>query len=106
MGADDILRAKHMLAQGGLRLIALTSLAEQPRRLRDHHAVRGENGRLVQPKPRHRLYPMPTCLEEAGYVMASVEGDKKLYPSSQSGRSPLPIRRSFVHCRDRGVNVI
>src|SRR5260221_202609 len=31
MGADDILRAKRILAQGDLRLIALALIAEQPR---------------------------------------------------------------------------
>jgi DNA-binding PadR family transcriptional regulator len=96
MGADDILRAKRMLAQGDLRLIALTLIAEQPRHGYEIIKLFEEKtGDWYSPSP-GIVYPTLTYLEEAGYVTASAEGSKKLYTITDEGRAYLDANRDVV----------
>jgi DNA-binding PadR family transcriptional regulator len=96
MGADDILRAKRMLAQGDLRLIALTLIAEQPRHGYEIIKLFEEKtGDWYSPSP-GIVYPTLTYLEEAGYVTASAEGSKKLYTITGEGRAYLDDNRDVV----------
>jgi DNA-binding PadR family transcriptional regulator len=96
MGADDILRAKRMLAQGDLRLIALALIAEQPRHGYEIIKLFEEKtGDWYSPSP-GIVYPTLTYLEEAGYVTAAVEGSKKLYTITDEGRAYLEANREVV----------
>jgi DNA-binding PadR family transcriptional regulator len=96
MGADDILRAKRILAQGDLRLIALTLIAQQPRHGYEIIKLFEEKtGDWYSPSP-GIVYPTLTYLEEAGYVTASAEGSKKLYTITDEGRAYLKDNRDVV----------
>src|SRR5215469_3990277 len=95
MNPDDM-RAGRMLAQGDLRLIALSFIAEEPR-----HGY--EIIKLVEEKTRDWyspspgiVYPTLTYLEEAGYVTAAAEGAKKLYAITGEGRAYLGANRDVV----------
>jgi DNA-binding PadR family transcriptional regulator len=96
MGADDILRAKRILAQGDLRLIALALIAEQPRHGYEIIKLFEEKtGDWYSPSP-GIVYPTLTYLEEAGHVTASTEGSKKLYTITDEGRAYLEANRDVV----------
>lgn len=96
MGADDMLRARRMLAQGDLRLIALALIAEQPRHGYEIIKLFEEKtGDWYSPSP-GVVYPTLTYLEEAGYVTAAVEGSKKLYTITGEGRAYLAANREVV----------
>ncbi len=96
MGADDILRAKRILAQGDLRLIALALIAEQPRHGYEIIKLFEEKtGDWYSPSP-GIVYPTLTYLEEAGHVTASAEGSKKLYTITDEGRAWLEANRDVV----------
>jgi len=96
MGADDILRAKRILAQGDLRLIALALIAEQPRHGYEIIKLFEEKtGDWYSPSP-GIVYPTLTYLEEAGHVTASAEGSKKLYTITDEGRAYLEDNRDVV----------
>jgi DNA-binding PadR family transcriptional regulator len=96
MGADDILRAKRILAQGDLRLIALALIAEQPRHGYEIIKLFEEKtGDWYSPSP-GIVYPTLTYLEEAGHVTASTEGSKKLYTITDEGRAWLEANRDVV----------
>jgi len=96
MGADDILRAKRILAQGDLRLIALALIAEQPRHGYEIIKLFEEKtGDWYSPSP-GIVYPTLTYLEEAGHVTASAEGSKKLYAITDEGRAWLEANRDVV----------
>jgi DNA-binding PadR family transcriptional regulator len=96
MGADDILRAKRIMAQGDLRLIALALIAEQPRHGYEIIKLFEEKtGDWYSPSP-GIVYPTLTCLEEAGHVTASAEGSKKLYTITDEGRAYLEANRDVV----------
>ncbi len=90
------MRARRMLAQGDLRLVALSLIAEAPR-----HGY--ENIKLVQEKTADWyspspgiIYPTLTFLEEAGYVTGSTEGSKKLYTITEEGRAYLKSNRDVA----------
>lgn len=96
MGADDMFRAKRILAQGDLRLIALALIAEQPRHGYEIIKLFEEKtGDWYSPSP-GIVYPTLTYLEEAGYVTASAEGSKKLYTITEEGRAYLKANRDIV----------
>ncbi len=96
MGVDDILRAKRILAQGDLRLIALALIAEQPRHGYEIIKLFEEKtGDWYSPSP-GIVYPTLTYLEEAGHVTASAEGSKKLYTITDEGRAWLEANRDVV----------
>jgi DNA-binding PadR family transcriptional regulator len=95
MGADDM-RAGRMLAQGDLRLIALSFIAQEPRHGYEIiKLVEEKTADWYSPSP-GIVYPTLTYLEEAGYVTASTEGSKKLYAITAEGRAHLDSNRDVV----------
>src|SRR5271168_2310897 len=95
MGPDDI-RAGRMLAQGDLRLIALSFIAEAPRHGYEIiKLVEEKTGDWYSPSP-GIVYPTLTYLEEAGYVTAATEGSKKLYTITEEGRAYLKSNRDVA----------
>src|SRR5579884_557042 len=96
MDPDDILRAKRMLAQNDLRLIALSFIAEAPRHGYEIiKLVEEKTADWYSPSP-GVIYPTLTYLEEAGYVTASAEGAKKLYTITDEGRAYLDANRDLA----------
>src|ERR1700748_756550 len=95
-GGEDLMRARRMLAQGDLRLIALALIAEAPRHGYEIIKLLEEKtGEWYSPSP-GIIYPTLTYLEEAGYVTASAEGSKKLYTITEEGRAYLDTNRDIV----------
>jgi DNA-binding PadR family transcriptional regulator len=93
---DDILRARRILAQGDLRLIALALIAERPRHGYEIIKLFEEKtADWYSPSP-GIVYPTLTYLEEAGHVTASAEGSKKLYAITGEGRAYLEANRDVV----------
>jgi len=96
MGDGDFMRARRMLAQGDLRLIALALIAEQPRHGYEIIKLLEEKtAGWYSPSP-GIVYPTLTYLEEAGYLAAQTEGSKKLYSITAEGRAYLEENRDFV----------
>ena len=95
-GGEDLMRARRMLAQGDLRLVALALIAEAPRHGYEIIKLLEEKtADWYSPSP-GIVYPTLTYLEEAGYVTASTEGSKKLYTITDEGRSYLESNRDLV----------
>ncbi len=95
MNPEDM-RARRMLAQGDLRLIALAFIAEAPRHGYEIiKLVEEKTADWYSPSP-GIVYPTLTYLEEAGYVTASTEGSKKLYAITEEGRAYLKANRDLV----------
>jgi len=95
-GGEDMMRARRMLAQGDLRLIALALIAEAPRHGYEIIKLLEEKtSDWYSPSP-GIVYPTLTYLEEAGYVTASAEGSKKLYTITDEGRAYLQANRELV----------
>src|SRR5271163_1653673 len=95
-GGEDMMRARRMLAQGDLRLIALALIAEAPRHGYEIIKLLEEKtADWYSPSP-GIVYPTLTYLEEAGYVTASAEGSKKLYTITDEGRAYLEANREIV----------
>src|SRR5580692_425387 len=95
-GGEDLMRARRMLAQGDLRLVALALIAEAPRHGYEIIKLLEEKtADWYSPSP-GIVYPTLTYLEEAGYVTASTEGSKKLYTITDEGRSYLESNRELV----------
>src|SRR5580693_4120766 len=96
MGGEDMMRARRMLAQGDLRLIALALIAEAPRHGYEIiKTLEEKTGDWYSPSP-GIIYPTLTYLEEAGHVTASAEGSKKLYTITEDGRAYLKANRQIV----------
>ena len=96
MGSGDMMRARRMLAQGDLRLLALALIAEQPRHGYEIIKVlEDKTGGWYAPSP-GVVYPTLTYLEEASYVTAQADGAKKLYTITDEGRAYLEDNRDFV----------
>ena len=96
MGGEDLMRARRMLAQGDLRLVALALIAEAPRHGYEIIKLLEEKtADWYSPSP-GIVYPTLTYLEEAGYVTAATEGAKKLYTITDEGRSYLQSNRDLV----------
>jgi DNA-binding PadR family transcriptional regulator len=94
--AEDWMRARRMLAQGDLRLVALALIAEAPRHGYEIIKLLEEKtADWYSPSP-GIVYPTLTYLEEAGYVTASAEGAKKLYTITEEGRAYLAANRDIV----------
>src|ERR1700675_4844495 len=92
----DEMRAGRMRAQGDLRLIALSFIAEAPRHGYEIIKLLEEKtADWYSPSP-GIVYPTLTYLEEAGYVTASTEGSKKLYTITDEGRAYLQANRELV----------
>jgi DNA-binding PadR family transcriptional regulator len=97
MGGSDFMRARRMLAQGDLRLIALALIAEQPRHGYEIIKVlEDKTAGWYSPSP-GIVYPTLTYLEEAGHVTAQAAGAKKLYSITPEGRVHLEENRDFVN---------
>ena len=95
-GGEDLMRARRMLAQGDLRLVALALIAEAPRHGYEIIKLLEEKtSDWYSPSP-GIVYPTLTYLEEAGYVTASTEGSKKLYTITAEGRAYLDSNRDLV----------
>jgi DNA-binding PadR family transcriptional regulator len=95
MNPEDM-RARRMLAQGDLRLIALALIAQAPRHGYEIiKLVEEKTADWYSPSP-GIVYPTLTYLEEAGYVTASAEGAKKLYAITDEGRAYLEANRDLV----------
>src|SRR5580700_10398138 len=93
---EDWMRAKRMLAQGDLRLIALALIAEAPRHGYEIIKLLEEKtADWYSPSP-GIVYPTLTYLEEAGYVTAASEGSKKLYTITDEGRAHLKANRDLA----------
>ncbi len=100
MGPDDI-RAGRMLAQGDLRLIALAFIAEAPRHGYEIiKLVEEKTADWYSPSP-GIVYPTLTYLEEAGYVTAATEGNKRLYTITDEGRAYLTANRHLADACSR-----
>ena len=92
----DWMRAKRMLVQGDLRLIALALISEAPRHGDEIIKLLEEKtADWYSPSP-GIIYPTLTFLEEAGYVTASTEGSKKLYTITEEGKVYLNDNREIV----------
>jgi DNA-binding PadR family transcriptional regulator len=97
LGGSDFMRARRMLAQGDLRLIALALIAEQPRHGYEIIKVlEDKTAGWYSPSP-GIVYPTLTYLEEAGHVTAQAEGAKKLFSITSEGRAHLEENRDFVN---------
>jgi len=95
-GFGDNFRIGRMLASGDLRLVALYFIEEQPRHGYDLiKAIEEKTAGLYSPSP-GVVYPALTFLEEAGYVTAAAEGNKKLYTITDEGRTYLNQNREAV----------
>jgi DNA-binding PadR family transcriptional regulator len=91
-----MMRARRMLAQGDLRLLALALIAEAPRHGYEIiKLVEEKTGDWYSPSP-GIVYPTLTYLEEAGYVTASAEGSKKLYTITDEGKAYLEANRDII----------
>lgn len=87
---------RRMLAQGDLRLIALSLIAEAPRHGYEIIKLLEEKtGDWYSPSP-GIVYPTLTYLEEANYVTSAAEGSKKLYTITDEGRAYLAANRELV----------
>jgi DNA-binding PadR family transcriptional regulator len=96
MGGEDLLRARRMLAQGDLRLLALALIAEAPRHGYEIiKLIEEKTADWYSPSP-GIVYPTLTYLEEAGYVTAASEGAKKLYTITEEGRAYLATNRELA----------
>jgi DNA-binding PadR family transcriptional regulator len=96
MGGDEMMRARRMLAQGDLRLLALALIAQAPRHGYEIiKLVEEKTGDWYSPSP-GIVYPTLTYLEEAGYVTASAEGSKKLYTITEEGKAYLEANRDII----------
>src|SRR5258708_38283652 len=95
MNPDDM-RAGRMLAQGDLRLIARSFIAQEPRHGYEIiKLVEEKTADWYSPSP-GIVYPTLTYLEEAGDVTATTEGAKKLYAITPEGRAYLDANRDLV----------
>jgi DNA-binding PadR family transcriptional regulator len=95
-GGEDVMRARRMLVQGDLRLIALALIAEAPRHGYEIIKLLEEKtADWYSPSP-GIVYPTLTYLEEAGYVTAASEGSKKLYTITDEGRAHLKANRDLA----------
>jgi len=96
LGGEDLMRARRMLAQGDLRLLALALIAEAPRHGYEIiKLIEEKTADWYSPSP-GIVYPTLTYLEEAGYVTAASEGAKKLYTITEEGRAYLATNRELA----------
>jgi DNA-binding PadR family transcriptional regulator len=95
-GGGDFMRARRMLAQGDLRLIALALIAEQPRHGYEIiKLLEDKTAGWYSPSP-GIVYPTLTYLEEAGHLTSQADGAKRLYSITPQGSTHLEENRDFV----------
>lgn len=96
MFGGDVLRMGRKLAAGDLQLVILAMLAEQPRHGYDLIKVFEErSGGFYVPSP-GVIYPALTYLEETGLADVEMEGTKKLYRITDSGRQRIEENRTMI----------
>jgi DNA-binding PadR family transcriptional regulator len=95
-GGGNMFRAGRMLADGDLRLIALSLIADGPRHGYDIiKALEELSSGIYSPSP-GVVYPTLTFLEEAGYATSRTEGNKKVFAITDAGRAHLEENRDTV----------
>jgi DNA-binding PadR family transcriptional regulator len=95
-GPGDMFRAGRMLADGDLKLITLSLLADAPRHGYDIiKALEERTSGIYSPSP-GVVYPTLTFLEEAGYAVSSSEGNKKVFSITEAGRAHLEENREMI----------
>ncbi|MCC6983665.1 MAG: PadR family transcriptional regulator [Bauldia sp.] len=95
-GGGQTFRARRMLGDGDLRLIALSLIAESPRHGYDIIKALEEKSRGAYSPSPGVVYPTLTFLEEAGYVTSAAEGSKRVYTITDSGRAYLAENEAQV----------
>jgi len=95
-GDDGDGRIGRFLMQGDLRLVVLALIEKEPRHGYEiiKHIEDLTYG-FYAPSP-GVIYPTLTYLEEAGYVTAEADGNKKRYEITAEGRKYLEENRSFA----------
>jgi DNA-binding PadR family transcriptional regulator len=95
-GDDGDGRVGRFLMQGDLRLVVLALIEKEPRHGYEiiKHIEDLTYG-FYAPSP-GVIYPTLTYLEEAGYVTAEPDGNKKRYVITDEGRKYLDENRSFA----------
>lgn len=95
-GDDGDGRIGRFLMQGDLRLVVLALIEQEPRHGYEiiKHIEDMTYG-FYAPSP-GVIYPTLTYLEEAGYVSAEADGNKKRYAITEEGRKFLDENRSFA----------
>ncbi len=95
-GIGNSVRVGRMLASGDVRLVALFFIEQQPRHGYDLiKAIEERSNGFYSPSP-GMVYPALTFLEEAGYVTAEADGNKKLYTITEAGRGHLSENREAI----------
>ncbi|TWF56457.1 PadR family transcriptional regulator [Neorhizobium alkalisoli] len=95
-GDDGEGRVGRFLMQGDLRLVVLALIEKEPRHGYEiiKHIEDMTYG-FYAPSP-GVIYPTLTYLEEAGYVVAEADGNKKRYAITEEGKAYLDENRSFA----------
>ncbi|MER8660018.1 PadR family transcriptional regulator [Mesorhizobium sp. M1148] len=95
-GPGDMFRAGRMLADGDLKLITLSLLAEAPRHGYDIiKALEERTSGIYSPSP-GVVYPTLTFLEEAGYAASAADGNKKVFSITEAGQAHLAENRETI----------
>ncbi|UVK41134.1 PadR family transcriptional regulator [Mesorhizobium sp. AR10] len=95
-GPGDMFRAGRMLADGDLKLITLSLLAEAPRHGYDIiKALEERTSGIYSPSP-GVVYPTLTFLEEAGYAASAADGNKKVFSITEAGQAHLTENREMI----------
>lgn len=95
-GDDGEGRIGRFLGQGDLRFLVLALIEKEPRHgyeIIKH--VEDQTGGLYAPSP-GVIYPTLTYLEEAGYVVAEADGNKKRYAITPEGGAYLEENRDIA----------
>jgi len=89
-------RTGRKFAAADLQLVILALLAEQPRHGYElMKALEDRSSGFYSPSP-GVIYPALTYLEEIGYATVEVQGAKKLYRITDTGRDHLEQNRTIV----------
>lgn len=89
-------RGPRMFDAGMLRYVVLNHIAAQPRHGYDLiKLLQEQSGGMYTPSP-GMIYPMLSLLEDAGYVSAVANGNKKLYAITEQGRAFLQQNHALV----------
>ena len=95
-GPGDMFRAGRMLADGDLKLITLSLLAQAPRHGYDIiKALEERTSGIYSPSP-GVVYPTLTFLEEAGYAASAADGNKKVFSITEEGQAHLAENREMI----------
>ena len=95
-GDDDGGRMGRFLFRGDLRLVILALVENEPRHGYELiKQIEDMTGGFYAPSP-GVVYPTLTYLEEAGYVRAEEDGNKKRYSITEEGKAYLDENRQMV----------